>query len=83
MNTGIAEIKGSLAVLVEKATYTDKRLADHDTTISQLDRRTAELERARAADEELIQAGRRRTQTVTALAGVAAVVAAVVPLIAH
>jgi hypothetical protein len=83
MNTGIAEIKGSLSLLVQQATYTDKRLGDHDTALDALNKRTSELEHARAADEELIQAGRRRVQTITALAGVAAVVAAAVPLIAH
>jgi multidrug efflux pump subunit AcrA (membrane-fusion protein) len=79
--TGIAEIKGSLGLLVQQATYTDKRITDHDTALASLDRRTAELEHARAADEEVLQANRRRMQTVSALAGVAAVVAAVVPLI--
>jgi hypothetical protein len=60
ISTGFAEIKGSLALLVQRSDQTDRALGEHRTELTDLDKRVSELERARAADGELGQEERLR-----------------------
>ncbi len=60
MSTGIAEIKGSLALLVQRAGQTDQVLVEHRSDLVDHERRLGQLEQARAADEELGQEERLR-----------------------
>lgn len=61
LSTGFAEIKGSLNLLVQRSDQTDRSLADHRQELMDLDKRVADLERARAADAELGQEPRLRS----------------------
>jgi hypothetical protein len=54
LDTGLAEIKGSLALLVHRSDQTDRALGDHRDQLARHDRRIAALEKAHAstADHE-------------------------------
>jgi hypothetical protein len=60
ISTGFAEIKGSLALLVQRSDQTDRSLGEHRTELVDLDKRVSELERCQAADAELGQESRLR-----------------------
>jgi hypothetical protein len=61
ISTGFAEIKGSLALLVQRSDQTDRSLSEHRTDLVDLDKRVSELERQHAADTELGIPARVRT----------------------
>ncbi|MEV7358218.1 hypothetical protein [Kitasatospora sp. NPDC091276] len=81
VGTGLAEIKGSLALLRQSDSHTGQTIADHSAQLADHDRRISDGERERAAAGEVRQADRRRLQALAGLAGVAAAVAAVVPIV--
>lgn len=60
LSTGFAEIKGSLALLVQRAGQTEQVLVEHRSDIVDHERRLSLLEQARAADAELGQEDRLR-----------------------
>lgn len=52
LGVGFAEIKGSLALLVQRSDQTDRALGDHRDQLTDHDKRIGELEQARASGED-------------------------------
>ncbi|MGW6913697.1 hypothetical protein ACWGB8_07745 [Kitasatospora sp. NPDC054939] len=83
VSTGFAEIKGSLALLVQRAGQTDLRVDAHDAALAEHDRRLDAAEQKLAAAEEVRAADRRRVQMLSAVVGVVAgVIASLATLLA-
>lgn len=80
MNTGIADIKGTLAVLIERSNRTEQDVrtlrADMETEVRDV---RAELAAARA-ETEALKSGRWPLPAIGALTGVAGVVVAAIAL---
>lgn len=61
ISTGFAEIKGSLALLVQHSDQTDQAVRENRADVADLEKRVGDLERHHAANAELGIPGRVRT----------------------
>jgi hypothetical protein len=84
LRTGLADIKGSLGVLVERTVRTDADLkqlrTDTEADIKQLRTDTASALEQLRADTEALKRGRWPLPALSVLAGLAAVVVAIIAL---
>ncbi|MFD5081847.1 hypothetical protein ACFWOG_04295 [Kitasatospora sp. NPDC058406] len=71
LNTGLANINGTLRLLQQSDRHTGQTLAEHGATLTDHERRIVDAERARAAAEEVRQSDRRRVQVMAAVVGIA------------
>ncbi|MFD8596956.1 hypothetical protein ACFV1L_18340 [Kitasatospora sp. NPDC059646] len=81
VSTGLAEIKGELALLRQSDSQTGQTLAAHSAQLAEHDQRIAELRQAQAAEAEVRRVDHRRLQAAAAVVGIVAAAAAVVPIV--
>ncbi|MFD0279753.1 hypothetical protein ACFVHB_38490 [Kitasatospora sp. NPDC127111] len=79
---GFAEVKGGIALLVQRSDQVERAISEHRTELGDLNKRLAELEHAHEADVALgqedrlrrLEAGRWPLPTIGALTGLAALI---------